>query len=290
MSKVTIDSERCTKCGDCVLTCPAIIFAQTEKDAIPHFVHEELCISCGHCVAVCPEGAITHADFPEGAVKPIIEEMIPSAEQILEALRMRRSIRVFLDKTVEKDVIERIIDAATLAPSAHNLQTTEFIVVQDKEVLGKITEFTVGYFAKTAKQLHNPAIRLLYRLTAPREIDSAVHMLADLDLMVEVAQEGNDPVLRGAPCLLVCHAESGINFPEANAILALHNATLMAQALGLGSFLLGWVVGACKRDKSIPELLSVPSNHEVYGGLALGYPRIAFKKWMQRRPPKVRWL
>lgn len=45
----------------------------------------------------------------------------------------RRSIRRFLDKPVETEKIERILHAGMQAPSAHNNQRWEFIVVTEKE-------------------------------------------------------------------------------------------------------------------------------------------------------------
>ena len=41
----------------------------------------------------------------------------------------RRSIRRFLDKPVEQEKIERILKAGMQAPSAHNMQPWEFVVV-----------------------------------------------------------------------------------------------------------------------------------------------------------------
>lgn len=45
----------------------------------------------------------------------------------------RRSIRSFEDKPVEPEKIERILRAGMQAPSAHNKQPWEFLVVTDKE-------------------------------------------------------------------------------------------------------------------------------------------------------------
>ena len=45
----------------------------------------------------------------------------------------RRSIRRFLDKPVEQEKIERILKAGMQAPSAHNMQPWEFVVVTDKD-------------------------------------------------------------------------------------------------------------------------------------------------------------
>jgi nitroreductase len=48
---------------------------------------------------------------------------------------IRRSIRKFSDRPVEKEKLERLLKAAMQAPSAGNQQPWEFIVVDDKEIL-----------------------------------------------------------------------------------------------------------------------------------------------------------
>jgi len=60
----------------------------------------------------------------------------------MECLRTRRSIRNFLDKEVPKEVIEDMIDAARLAPTANNVQPWEFIVVTDKAMRKKLADTT----------------------------------------------------------------------------------------------------------------------------------------------------
>lgn len=52
----------------------------------------------------------------------------------------RRSIRKYEDRPIEKEKIEKLLRAAMQAPSAANQQPWEFIVVQDKELLKKLSE------------------------------------------------------------------------------------------------------------------------------------------------------
>jgi nitroreductase len=51
---------------------------------------------------------------------------------VIEVIRRRRSIRTYADQAVEQDKIERLLDAARLAPSAANRQPWRFIVVTDR--------------------------------------------------------------------------------------------------------------------------------------------------------------
>ena len=62
----------------------------------------------------------------------------------------RRSIRRFLDKPVESEKLERILKAGMQAPSAHNNQRWEFLVVTDsekREALSKMSPWA-GMVAK----------------------------------------------------------------------------------------------------------------------------------------------
>lgn len=58
----------------------------------------------------------------------------------MEEIFIRRSIRKFEDKEIEKEKIDRILRAAMQAPSAANQQPWEFIVVTDKEDLNVLSQ------------------------------------------------------------------------------------------------------------------------------------------------------
>lgn len=55
-----------------------------------------------------------------------------------EVIRNRRSIRKYQDKSVEKEKLQKILEAARLAPSAMNRQPYKLIVVSKKDILSKM--------------------------------------------------------------------------------------------------------------------------------------------------------
>ncbi len=72
--------------------------------------------------------------------------------EILEIIKKRRSIRVYQDKSIPKDILEKIIDAGRFAPTARNVQPWEFIVITAPETLKKIGEMADnGRFVAQAK-------------------------------------------------------------------------------------------------------------------------------------------
>lgn len=284
-----IDPHLCTRCGLCAKDCPALIFTQPEKGALPVLDHAHLCIVCGHCVAVCPADAVAHDAFPKGTVTPIVTERLPGPDSVLELLRARRSIRCFRKKQVAKKHLTQIIDAAQLAPTSHNSQSTSYVVVQDRAKLDAVIARTTAFFDKLSRQLHNPVMRTLLSAVAGAEIRGAVAMLPELDVFLERLRAGQDLILRGGPCLIAFCGDPAASFAEANANLAIQNATLMAHALGVGSFWGGFVTAAARRDPELPRLLGVPKGRRLYGAMILGYPQFTHGKWVRRQPPEVHW-
>jgi nitroreductase len=57
---------------------------------------------------------------------------------VAKAIRSRYSCRQYLDKPIEKNVLQMILEAARQAPSARNLQDRRFVVVTDKETKKKV--------------------------------------------------------------------------------------------------------------------------------------------------------
>ena len=53
---------------------------------------------------------------------------------VFEAIKNRRSVRAFTPEPVSDGEVEKLIDAATWAPSAGNIQPWEFVVVRDPEI------------------------------------------------------------------------------------------------------------------------------------------------------------
>ena len=60
--------------------------------------------------------------------------------QTLETIFNRTSIRSYSDQKVEKDQIMTLLKAGMSAPSAVNKQPWEFIVIDDKDLMGKISD------------------------------------------------------------------------------------------------------------------------------------------------------
>ena len=57
---------------------------------------------------------------------------------VISAIESRRSIRSYEDKSLPSELMEKVLDAAKLAPSASNMQNWNIIVVTDRSLLEKL--------------------------------------------------------------------------------------------------------------------------------------------------------
>ncbi len=64
--------------------------------------------------------------------------------EVMEAIKKRRSVRGYQPKEVEQEKLDRILEAARLAPSASNRQEWRFVIVKDKTTRQKLMSAAKG--------------------------------------------------------------------------------------------------------------------------------------------------
>jgi len=185
---ITVNHVTCNQDGICADVCPAGIIELKEGAPIPIDDANELCIRCGHCVAICPTASLTHMDIPLESCTPIKKEFGITHEQTVQFLRSRRSIRQFKDRPVDKAVLKRLIDIARYAPSGHNLQPVEWLVLGHRADLKRLSGIVVDW--------------MRWMLENMTEVALSMHM----DRTIVRYENGYDVVLRDAPAVIVANA------------------------------------------------------------------------------------
>lgn len=178
------------------------------------------------------------------------------------ALR-QRACRDFSDEPVPDEDIERILEAATHAPSAENTQPWVFVVVRDDETRWQLAELTQRVWNAGARE------QAMARLDAK--------LASDVDAGIARG-------LGGAPVLIVIAADatSGVH-PRAVAssiFPAVQNLLLAASALGYGSALTTLTAAAGDDLRAIVEL---PEHITPVAVVPLGRPAQALGS-PRRRP------
>jgi nitroreductase len=155
----------------------------------------------------------------------------------LQLTKERQSDRAFdINRPVEKEKIERIIEAARLAPSACNSQPWHFIVVDHPELKDKVADATsaralgMNHFTKQA-----PVHILL--------VEEKVNFSSGVGSLIKQKD----------------YAQMDLGIAAAHIALA-------AQAEGLGSCILGWF-----NEPKMRELLNIPKSKRIWLNICIGY-------------------
>ena len=169
--------------------------------------------------------------------------------KFLDLVNKRQSVRKYLDKPVEREKVERCLEAARLAPSANNAQPWSFIVIDDpklKEAVARKTFDRVISFNRFSLQAPVIILLLSERPSFFSRIGSAVKdkqfSLIDIGITAE-------------------------------------HLCLQAVEEGLGTCMLGWF-----NERGVKKLLHIPPQIRVELIITMGYPTSDEIQPKERKP------
>ena len=74
--------------------------------------------------------------------------------ETVHTIKLRKSVRQYSDKPIDKETLRLLVDAARLAPTGRGVEPWEFVIVQDEEKLASIANIAPnGSFVKGAGAL-----------------------------------------------------------------------------------------------------------------------------------------
>ena len=159
--------------------------------------------------------------------------------EVINNIMARRSVRQYLDKPVEHELLEVVVRAGINAPSGMNRQPWIVRVVEDQQLIADVTE--------------------IYKQENPEQVKRDAHF---------------KNMFRNAPNLIcVCTPAKGGG--ELDAGLLGENMMLAAQSLGLGTCCLGGPVRfllANEKCKFFLDRLAIPEAYKLNYIIAIGYP------------------
>ena len=154
---------------------------------------------------------------------------------VIENIMSRRSIRKYLAKPIDREVLNTIMECGINAPNAINRQAWEVRVIDNKEAIAKFY---------TALQQGNPQAQAN-------------------------AIEGS---FRGAPVLVIIANDTTFNYSPLDCGIMCENIMLSAWSMGVGSVCLGSPVGYIKNSPQAMQMLGFSENYSPLICIGLGYP------------------
>jgi nitroreductase/NAD-dependent dihydropyrimidine dehydrogenase PreA subunit len=273
MVLLSVDQEKCKRDGICAAVCPASIIEFKFKEAFPTLIGggDELCLHCGHCVAVCPHGALSHEVMNTTECPPVRDELNLQPDQVEQFLRSRRSIRTYKKKQVDRDVLTKLIKLASFAPSGHNTQPVNWLVIYDSDEVQRLAGIVAEWMGSLIKE--------------GSPLAATLHM----DRVVAAWEAGEDRICRGAPHVLIAHAPKDERTAPAACTIALTYLELATLTFGLGACWAGYFNAAANSWPPMAEALGLPEGHVSFGAMMVGRPKFKYPRLPLRNEPKTIW-
>jgi len=166
-----------------------------------------------------------------------------------ELVKKRKSTRKYSPRPVPRELIEKCLEAARLAPSACNAQPWSFIVLDDEDLKNKVAEaafsapYTLNTFAKKAL------------------------------VLIAVVTERTKYITRVAGFF------RGIHFALVDVAIACEHLILQAEEDGIGTCWLGWF-----NESKVKKILKIPKRKKIDIIISMGYPENEEEREQIRKP------
>ncbi len=309
-----LDEKKCIGCKTCVRSCPTSCLDWDKEKKIPiarSLMSMELaCLGCNNCEAVCPKNAIRmrgkyfvlkgryktddkkykNMTFPFKKKKSELVDIEKELNVVEKLILKRRSVRIFKERDVPKELIDRIIEAGRFAPTAGNGQPFKFLVVQDKNLNKEIDK-------KCAQVLYK--VKNLY-LTKSKIKKALVYLLSYLSpnkwdqrpiAAMEKMEQIGGIITYGAPVVIhILKDVRGISTPDIDIGIAGQNMVLAAHSLGLGTCFIGFIASAIPYLPSVKKMLGIKYPYKLALSICLGYPAVKYDRFIARGEIPVEFL
>ena len=177
-------------------------------------------------------------------------------ESFIELVKQRCSCRAYDPKPVPREHLERMLEAARLAPSACNKQPWRFAVVEDEKTRMRLIEeaFLAGIPMKWA---------------------------VNAGVIIALGMKKSAITHRIAPKI------SGVDYPLLDLGIAGEHLVLQAEELGLGTCWIGWI-----RPKEVQRIVGWPRDIEPVSLITVGWPSAGARRSRSRMPADdfVKWI
>nr|WP_294860632.1 nitroreductase [uncultured Fluviicola sp.] len=177
--------------------------------------------------------------------------------EVIKTIYERRAVRKYKDIPVSRDLIEQLLEAGRMAPSAMNKQPWGFHIVTDKEM---IQLFSHEIDKVALKNIPKMGIKNIAKavVSGMKHLSDSVHFLT-----------AKDPVFHGAPVVVFITAPKGNEWAGLDIGMCSQNIMLAAKSLGLDSCPVGF--GKFVEQTDDYSRLNIPYTHQVHLAIIIGY-------------------
>jgi nitroreductase/NAD-dependent dihydropyrimidine dehydrogenase PreA subunit len=275
---VLVNEKKCIACGACVKICHEHCISLIEGMA--HIDHR-FCSTCTQCVAVCPQQALSWEGAPPTAYDPA---RLPSAEQLDELFKERRTVRAFRDDKIDRALLLEIVNTAVYAPThSHTLRA---ILVDDPEIIQFLDDAVTCFVQRLYSLLYRPRLLcILIPKIAPQRAAEYLRAQPKLEQALKTGRSFPSPP--AAFVFLVDDRRTPLARDSAQ--YALYNVMLYAQAKGFGCQCLVGNQMVFNGSKAVRKRLGIEKRERIYSTVGLGIPAVRFRNKVEGRILPIQW-
>ena len=283
--ELSVDQSLCVPCDECLLECPSGAVWRDERDGRYHIDHNS-CIRCSHCAAVCPPGAVRSdaGSFP-GWRDPHLESAL-----VRDFLCGKRSVRRYRPEPIPRTVLDDIIQVGSLTATASNAQDWQAVVVTGQAVREVAAELFAFYLPLVRLASH-PLVKPFLRFTDLRGYAKRKGMFERYEQRLLEFEKGDDPFLFHASAVVILtFPRRNRRYGRVNCVLAGQAMMYYAQALGIGSCMIGFMETALNLRGKLRRKVGLPRSRKPGLVFTLGVSDVAYRRLPLRGPLPVSYL
>jgi nitroreductase len=176
--------------------------------------------------------------------------------ETLKTIYERRAVRKYKSTPVSRELIEQILDAGRMAPSAINRQPWKFYILSKEK---DIQEFSKAISGVAAKVMLKKGLKTIIKTAK-----DGFHLAHGFDFF-----NRKDPVFHSAPVVIFITSAKDNEWAQLDIGMCAQNMMLAAKSLGLDTCPFGF--GKFIEETKLYSKLNVPESEQVNLSIVFGY-------------------
>ena len=189
---------------------------------------------------------------------------------LMDIIKARHSIRKYKDEQINREDLEKILEAGNYAPNAGGGQRSVMVALHNKELTTYVGKLNMAHFNRSH--------------------------LAGSYVSKEQPSTIDDPSIKNgfydAPCVVCVFSQDNFLFKTADAFCMMENMVLQATELNIASCIVsrGYETFNSKEGKKLMKEWEVPSGYTCQGFVILGYVDGELPHTKARKPGRVKTI
>ncbi|MFT4060324.1 MAG: nitroreductase family protein [Legionella sp.] len=185
---------------------------------------------------------------------------------VMDVIYNRRAVRNYFATKIDQDLIDTLLNAAIQAPTAMHEEPWSFVIIQNKDLLNRLSESTKKLILAEANHSEPQKAKHIIDLIKPAEFN----------------------IFYNAGTLIIIYSKFHGSFVSADCWLAAENLMLAAYTNGLGTCVIGFAVSALNTHEWKREL-GVSEEMTAIVPIIIGWPAGKTPPSPRKSPEILTW-